>query len=82
MPTSMPTSIRSRQRICCLYSDGFAEFGDLVVPELQRRGRMPTHYAGQTLRERHFGVGHARLNSQHVAHRSLPPWKQKSTSKA
>ena len=55
---------------------GFAEFADLVVPELQRRGRMPRHYTGETLRERHFGVGHARLNKKHVAHRSLPPWKQ------
>ena len=55
---------------------GFAEFADLVVPELQRRGRMPSHYAGQTLRERHFGVGQQRLDSKHVAYRSLPPWKQ------
>jgi FMN-dependent oxidoreductase (nitrilotriacetate monooxygenase family) len=54
---------------------GFAEFAELVVPELQRRGRMPLVYEGETLRERHFGVGHTRLDKKHVAYRSLPPWK-------
>ena len=55
---------------------GFAEFADLVVPELQRRGRMPTSYTGETLRERHFGIGHTRLDKKHAAYRSLPPWKK------
>ncbi len=55
---------------------GFAEFGELVVPELQRRGRMPSQYAGETLRERYFGAGHSRLARNHTAHRALPPWKQ------
>lgn len=55
---------------------GFAEFGELVVPELQRRGRMRTHYEGETLRERYFGVGHQRLAKKHVAHHTLPAWKQ------
>ena len=41
-----------------------------------RRGRMPLGYTGETLRERHFGVGQARLDPKHAAHRSLPPWKQ------
>ncbi len=56
---------------------GFAEFGELVVPELQRRGRMPTRYSGETLRERYFGAGNARLAPEHTAHRALPPWKQR-----
>jgi len=54
---------------------GFAEFGDLVVPELQRRGRMRTHYEGETLRELYFGVGQQRLNKRHFAYRTLPAWK-------
>jgi alkanesulfonate monooxygenase SsuD/methylene tetrahydromethanopterin reductase-like flavin-dependent oxidoreductase (luciferase family) len=34
------------------YTPGcFEEFVDLVVPELQRRGRLRTQYAGTTLRE-------------------------------
>lgn len=55
---------------------GFAEFGELVVPELQRRGRMPTRYEGETLRELYFGVGHQRLAKKHAAHQTLPAWKQ------
>lgn len=55
---------------------GFTEFVDLVVPELQRRGRMPTEYAGATLREHYFGAGQARLPADHIAHRTLPGWKQ------
>ncbi|MSQ69323.1 MAG: LLM class flavin-dependent oxidoreductase [Gammaproteobacteria bacterium] len=61
---------------------GFADFVDLVVPELQRRGLLRTHYAGQTLRERHFGVGQQRLDPTHIAHRSLPPWKRRAASSA
>jgi long-chain alkane monooxygenase len=34
------------------YTPGcFEEFTDLVVPELQRRGRLRTKYTGTTLRE-------------------------------
>ena len=34
------------------YTPGcFEEFVDLVVPELQRRGRYRTRYTGSTLRE-------------------------------
>lgn len=55
---------------------GFAEFADLVVPELQRRGRMRTAYSGETLRELYFGSGHARLAPHHVAHQTLPAWKR------
>lgn len=54
---------------------GFRDFVDLVVPELQRRGRMRTAYEGSTLRENYFGAGRSRLSPDHVAHRILPPWK-------
>ncbi|MGD9603674.1 MAG: LLM class flavin-dependent oxidoreductase [Gammaproteobacteria bacterium] len=57
---------------------GFAEFGQLVVPELQRRGRMPREYVGETLREHYFGVGRARLGKSHAAQRTLPPWKRRT----
>ncbi len=55
---------------------GFRDFVDLVVPELQRRGLMRTAYDGTTLRENYFGEGHARLPRKHFAHRTLPPWKR------
>ena len=55
---------------------GFRDFAELVVPELQRRGRMRTHYEGETLRELYFGVGHKRLPKKHAAHQTLPPWKR------
>ena len=48
---------------------GFTDFVDLVVPELQARGRMRTEYAGSTLREHLFGPGCARLDARHPAHR-------------
>ncbi len=55
---------------------GFADFVDLVVPELQKRGRMRAHYEADTMRESHFGVGHQHLDKNHIAYRSLPPWKR------
>ena len=55
---------------------GFRDFADLVVPELQRRGRMRTHYEGESLRESYFGAGQQRLNARHIAHRCLPGWKK------
>jgi FMN-dependent oxidoreductase (nitrilotriacetate monooxygenase family) len=55
---------------------GFVDFVDFVVPELQRRGRLRTSYDGATLREHYFGAGQARLPSDHIAHRTLPAWKQ------
>ncbi|SFB02376.1 FMN-dependent oxidoreductase, nitrilotriacetate monooxygenase family [Cohnella sp. OV330] len=42
----------------------FREFVDLVVPELQRRGRVQTDYAPGTLRHKLFGEG-ARLPDSH-----------------
>lgn len=40
---------------------------DLLVPELQRRGRYRTEYPAGTLREKLFGAGHARLAAPHPA---------------
>ena len=40
---------------------------DLLIPELQRRGRFRTKYQGATLRERFLGVGQGRLESTHPA---------------
>jgi long-chain alkane monooxygenase len=54
---------------------GFIDFVDLVVPELQRRGRVRTHYEASTLREHYFGVGQQRLPPNHVAYKALPRWK-------
>ncbi|OOG53224.1 LLM class flavin-dependent oxidoreductase [Polaromonas sp. C04] len=54
---------------------GFSDFVDLVVPELQRRGRMRTSYEGSTLRESYFGAGNQRLSKTHPAYQALPPWK-------
>ena len=53
-----------------IYQPGsFTEFIELVVPELQRRGRMRTGYDGRTLRENLFGAGHRRLLPDHPAYR-------------
>ena len=60
---------------------GFRDFVELVVPELQRRGRMRTSYAGETLRENYFGVGNKRLFAEHHAHHTLPSWKKKRAKK-
>ena len=46
----------------------FVDFVDQVVPELQRRGRVQTGYAGATLRESLTGSG-PRLGPDHVAAR-------------
>jgi alkanesulfonate monooxygenase len=47
----------------------FADFIDLVVPELQRRGRYKLDYAPGTLREKLYGPGRARLGADHTAAR-------------
>ena len=51
----------------------YADFAELVVPELQRRGRYRTSYEEGTLREKLFGRG-ARLPETHQAagHRRVP----------
>ena len=54
---------------------GFRDFVEMVVPVLQRRGRVRTRYNADTLREHFFGPGQRRLAADHVAHRTLPPWR-------
>jgi len=43
------------------------DFVDLVVPELRERGLFRTEYEGDTLRERLYGEGQARLPEHHPA---------------
>ena len=43
------------------------DFVDLVVPELQRRGRVWDEYGGTTLRERFHGPGRTRVPDDHPA---------------
>ena len=50
------------------YQD-IADFIELVVPELQRRGTMWTEYEGSTLREKLYGPGAVRLRNDHPGHR-------------
>jgi alkanesulfonate monooxygenase len=47
--------------------ESFADFVDLVVPELQRRGRYKTAYGEGTLREKLVGAGRPRLPPEHPA---------------
>jgi FMN-dependent oxidoreductase (nitrilotriacetate monooxygenase family) len=47
----------------------FEDFVDLVVPELQERGRYKLDYAPGTLREKLYGPGRARLRPDHPAAR-------------
>jgi long-chain alkane monooxygenase len=47
----------------------FADFIDLVVPELQKRGRYKLDYTAGTLREKLYGPGRARLGAGHPAAR-------------
>jgi long-chain alkane monooxygenase len=49
------------------YQD-IADFIELVVPELQRRGAMWSEYAGSTLREKLYGAGQVRLRHDHPGH--------------
>jgi long-chain alkane monooxygenase len=54
--------------------DTVRDFVDLVVPELRRRGRFRTSYNdGETLRERLFGAGRARLPGTHFGARYRNP---------
>ncbi|HTV90989.1 MAG TPA: LLM class flavin-dependent oxidoreductase [Stellaceae bacterium] len=47
--------------------ESFADFVDLVVPELRRRGVYKRGYAPGTLREKLFGAGRGRLAPPHPA---------------
>ncbi len=50
------------------------DFIELVIPELRRRGRFRESYRdGETLRERFFGAGHARLPADHFGARYRDP---------
>ncbi|MGY2293262.1 LLM class flavin-dependent oxidoreductase [Pseudomonas sp. SDO528_S397] len=50
------------------------DFIELVVPELRRRGRFRERYTpGETLRERLFGAGNARLPGDHFGARYRDP---------
>lgn len=50
------------------------DFIELVVPELRRRGRFRERYnEGETLRERLFGAGRARLPGDHFGARYRDP---------
>ncbi|GBR10272.1 LLM class flavin-dependent oxidoreductase [Acetobacter oeni] len=54
--------------------DTARDFIDLVIPELQARGRYRTAYTpGETLRERLFGAGRARLPDRHPGARYRDP---------
>ncbi|MBD9578126.1 LLM class flavin-dependent oxidoreductase [Pseudomonas sp. PDM23] len=46
--------------------ESYADFIDLVVPELQNRGAYKSAYADGTLREKLFGANRARLPARHV----------------
>jgi len=48
---------------------GFDDLVDLVIPELQRRGRFRTSYEGATLRERFTRPGQPRLPDDHPSRR-------------
>jgi alkanesulfonate monooxygenase SsuD/methylene tetrahydromethanopterin reductase-like flavin-dependent oxidoreductase (luciferase family) len=53
----------------CPATQGLADFCELLVPELRRRGLLRTSYdpAEQTLRERYFGAGQTRYQRPEVA---------------
>ena len=57
----------------------FEDIADMLVPELTRRGRYKSAYAGGTLREKLFGEGRARLGSPHPAVRYRPHLRAKAT---
>lgn len=45
----------------------YEQFVELVVPELQKRGRVWDDYAGSTLREYYYGEGRSRVGDDHPA---------------
>ena len=47
----------------------FVDLVELVVPELQRRGRARTEYEGTTLRENLYGTGQVYAEDTHPARR-------------
>jgi long-chain alkane monooxygenase len=57
-----------------LVPDSLTDIVDLLVPELQNRGRFKTAYAPGSLREKLFGTGQALLPATHpgAAYRAVP----------
>jgi hypothetical protein len=49
-----------------VFPESFTDFIDMVIPELQRRGRYETAYAPGTMRQKLYGKD-ARLPSSHPA---------------
>jgi alkanesulfonate monooxygenase len=47
--------------------EGYSDFVDLVVPELQRRGVYKTEYAAGPLRQKVFGAASPKLPGSHPA---------------
>ena len=47
--------------------DGAGDLVDILIPELQHRGRFRTEYEGSTIRENFLGAGQTRLESTHPA---------------
>ncbi|WP_082375897.1 LLM class flavin-dependent oxidoreductase [Pseudonocardia sp. HH130629-09] len=56
-----------------LTPETFTDFIDMVVPELQRRGRYQTEYTPGTFREKLFGPGRALLPDRHPGGLVRPP---------
>lgn len=52
--------------------EGYSDFAELVVPELQQRGVYKADYAPGTLRQKVFGPDRARLPDSHPAARFRP----------
>ncbi len=57
------------------YQD-IADFIELVVPELQRRGTMWSEYEGSTFREKLYGPGAVRLRDDHPGRHVTPSPRQ------
>jgi alkanesulfonate monooxygenase SsuD/methylene tetrahydromethanopterin reductase-like flavin-dependent oxidoreductase (luciferase family) len=56
------------------------DFVDLVVPELRGRDLFRTEYEGDSLRERLYGEGQARLPEQHPARERTGPTADRTAS--
>lgn len=69
------TGVDGFNQVPIIQPAGFRDFVELVVPELRRRVRLPPLTADTTLHEHYFGPGRPRLPANHVAQRTLPPWK-------
>lgn len=66
------TGIDGLNLMCAVNPGTYVDFVDLVVPELQRRGRVWTDYAGDTAREKLYGPGRKLLLDTHPGARYRP----------